>query len=339
MAKQKDFDSFISNIEPSKTTVSYISSVQNNLREYLENHSEYKDIHKDTFLSGSYAKHTSIRPKKDDDKRDVDIIVVTNYSQQDNSTDVLEELQSVLKENDSYKSAKIQSHSVGIELESISVDVVPVIQSDNDDLYLLGDSVDGTWTLTDPKGHKSWSSEVNKNNNSEYKPLVKIFKWWRRTNCIDDLKFPKGIALEKIIADNLGDSTLSTEDFLIETINNIVSCYKDDYVEKGINPVIDDPSDKIQNNDLLTGYSIEDFKGFIYKLEEHIDLLNENGTNNEVWRQILGNEFPKDASKAIDYSETKIVNCLSVPHRKNIMAFAERGSCICFIESNRFKRK
>ena len=46
MAKQKDFDSFISNIEPSKTTVSYISSVQNNLREYLENHSEYKDIHK-----------------------------------------------------------------------------------------------------------------------------------------------------------------------------------------------------------------------------------------------------------------------------------------------------
>ena len=26
MAKQKDFDSFISNIEPSKTTVSYISS-------------------------------------------------------------------------------------------------------------------------------------------------------------------------------------------------------------------------------------------------------------------------------------------------------------------------
>ncbi len=121
MAKQKDFDSFISNIEPSKTTVSYISSVQNNLREYLENHSEYKDIHKDTFLSGSYAKHTSIRPKKDDSKRDVDIIVVTNYSQDDNSINVLEELQSVLKEKDLYKTAKVQSHSVGIELENISL--------------------------------------------------------------------------------------------------------------------------------------------------------------------------------------------------------------------------
>ena len=326
MAKQKDFDSFISNIEPSKTTVSYISSVQNNLREYLENHSEYKDIHKDTFLSGSYAKYTSIRPKKDDSKRDVDIIVVTNYSKEDNSINVLEELQSVLKEKDLYKTAKVQSHSVGIELENISIDVVPVIQSDNDDdLYLIGDSVDGSWTLTDPKGHKNWSSEVNKNNNSEYKPLVKIFKWWRRTNCIDDCKYPKGITLEKIIADNLGDSSLSTEDFLIETFNNIVAYYKEDYVEKGINPVIDDPSDKISDNDLLSGYSTEDFTGFINKLEEHIDLLNENGTSNDVWRQILGNEFPKDVSKAVDYSITKIDNCLSVPHRKKLLWPLQRG--------------
>ena len=78
MAKQKDFNSFLSNIEPSQTTVSYISSVQNNLRDYLANHNKYKDIHVQTFLSGSYAKHTSIRPKLYDGKRDVDIIVETN---------------------------------------------------------------------------------------------------------------------------------------------------------------------------------------------------------------------------------------------------------------------
>ena len=79
MAKQKDFDAFLSNIEPSQSTVSYISSVQNNLRNYLENHTTYKNIHIETFLSGSYAKHTSIRPVANDKKRDVDIIVVTNY--------------------------------------------------------------------------------------------------------------------------------------------------------------------------------------------------------------------------------------------------------------------
>lgn len=38
MAKQSDFDKFLSNMEPSKSTVSYISSVQNTLRDYLKKH-------------------------------------------------------------------------------------------------------------------------------------------------------------------------------------------------------------------------------------------------------------------------------------------------------------
>ena len=51
MAKQADFDSFLKNIEPSATTVSYISSIHTNLRAYLKNHKNYKAIHCDTFLS------------------------------------------------------------------------------------------------------------------------------------------------------------------------------------------------------------------------------------------------------------------------------------------------
>ena len=88
MAKQSDFDKFLSNIEPSQSTVSYISSVQNTLRDYLKNHKVYADIYVDSFLSGSYAKHTSIRPAKDDKKRDVDIIIVTNHCLSDDSLSV-----------------------------------------------------------------------------------------------------------------------------------------------------------------------------------------------------------------------------------------------------------
>ncbi len=42
MSKQVDFNNFLSNIEPSNTTVSYISSVQTNLRAYLQTHDKYK---------------------------------------------------------------------------------------------------------------------------------------------------------------------------------------------------------------------------------------------------------------------------------------------------------
>lgn len=336
MARQKDFDKFLSNIEPSVSTVKYISSVQTNLREYLEKHEKYKSVHKDTFLSGSYAKHTSIRPVLNDKKRDVDIIVVTNYSKSKNSIDVLEELRDVLREKDIYSNAELQSHSIGIELEGISIDVVPVIEDSCDDqLYYIGNSDDGSWTKTDPKGHKSWSTEVNANNNNLYKPLVKIFKWWRRVNCPSTTKYPKGITLEKIIADNLGDSSLSTEDFFIATIQNIIATYKENYTEKGINPVIYDPSNKVSNNDLLGGYKTSDFKSFVDKLSEQADVLNLEGTDNEIWRKILGSKFPKDTSSTLTSSLRKAVDCqmcLQATHKQKPIWPMQRGGA-AFIQA------
>lgn len=85
MARQADFDKLLSNIEPSGTTVEYISSVQNNLRDYLRKHESYRHIYIDSFLSGSYSKHTSIRPAKGDKKRDVDIVVVTRHKSNEDS--------------------------------------------------------------------------------------------------------------------------------------------------------------------------------------------------------------------------------------------------------------
>lgn len=207
MAKQSDFNKFLSNIEPSSSTVSYISSVQNNLRDYLKKHKTYLDVYEDSFLSGSYAKHTSIRPAKDDKKRDVDIIVVIGHSLSEDSSDVLTELLDVLQESSTYESAEIHHHSIGIEFSQVSVDVVPVIQDEEDvNLYYVCDSETGEWIKTDPKGHKSWSTQVNQDNHGRYKPLVKIFKWWRRINCPFEVRYPKGITLEKLIADNIGDS-------------------------------------------------------------------------------------------------------------------------------------
>lgn len=328
MAKQKDFDVFLSNIEPSQSTVSYISSVQNNLRSYLEKHSMYKDVHIETFLSGSYAKHTSIRPAASDKKRDVDIIVVTKYDSSSDSSEVLQELCDVLKEKDLYSSATVQSHSVGLELTNITIDVVPVIEHEiYEDVYYVGSSENGDWKITDPKGHKEWSTEINKNNNNEFKPLVKIFKWWRRTNCPIDKKYPKGITLEKLIADNIGDATLSTEDFLIDTMQKIVDNYADN-ITNGEMPCVDDPSDYISDNDLLSGYDFDDFKEFVEKIENHLKKLNEEGTTNAVWRELFGTAFPAASESNYTNAVTVFQPYLSVPHRKKPMWQIRRSGAV-----------
>lgn len=331
MAQQKDFTAFLKDIEPSTSTVQYISSVHNNLRTYLKNHKKYSAIHIDTFLSGSYAKSTAIRPVKGDKKRDVDIVVVTSYKKSKSSISVLNELLSVLRESTTYTSASLQHHSIGVEMGQISVDVVPVVRDEYDsELYYIGDSRTGGWTITDPKGHKTWSTSVNQNNSNKYKPLVKIFKWWRRKNCPAGTKYPKGITLEKLIADNLGDSAASTEDFLVETMGNIVSAYKESYVEKGINPYISDPSGKIKNNNLLAGYSTQDFKAFILKLEEHMSLLNQEGTENETWRKILGDNFPLGSKKKSTYNRSL---CAYASHRQKMpWPFARGGAAFISAE-------
>ena len=326
MALQKDFNEFLSNIEPSKSTVSYVSTIQTNLRDYLKKHDAYSTIYKDSFLSGSYAKHTSIRPVKDDKKRDVDIIVVTEHSKSDDSAEVLQELCDILLESTKYDTAEIQHHSVGVEMGQVSVDIVPVIvDSDDDAVYWICDSESGEWTKSDPKGHKTWSTSVNQDNNDEYKPLVKIFKWWRHTNCPYEKKYPKGITLEKIIADNLGDSSLPTEDFLIATMQNIVSAYKGDNVELGILPVIDDPSDKIRGNNLLDGYTVDDFTDFIDMIEEHLNKLSKSGTGNNIWREILGSEFPKSENAKLF---SNLITCAYARHREKPIWPMARGGAV-----------
>ena len=333
MAKQKDFDKYLSNIEPSPSTVQYVSRVQNNLRDYLKSHETYSAIYIDSFLSGSYAKHTSIRPAKDDKKRDVDIIIVTSHISSDDSDEVLDELRDALLDSKTYNTATKQHHSVGIRMGEVSIDVVPVrVCEEDDQLYYVCDSESGEWILTDPKGHKAWSTIVNKDNNNNYKPLVKVFKWWRRIHCPSNMKYPKGIALEKIIADNIGDSSGSTEDLLIETMDNIISSYKETYVNKKIVPTLDDPSDKIEGNNLLSGYTVEAFSTFICKIDEHLQLLNEEGTANETWRKILGTEFPKEAVAKSAYG---LIVCESAPHRMK-MPWSYAGGGAAFIRCDVF---
>ena len=90
MTLQKNFDKFLSDIEPADTTVSKISRFHTTLREYLKEHNTFGEHVIEMFLSGSYARHTMIRPVLNDGKRDVDVDIITNYSMFDSPTKVLD---------------------------------------------------------------------------------------------------------------------------------------------------------------------------------------------------------------------------------------------------------
>ena len=256
---------------------------------FLQHHKTYKEKVIDTFLTGSYAKHTCIRPTKYDGKTDVDIVVITNYTENDDSKVVLDELYKVCKEH--YKNVTKQTRSIGIEMEGTEIDVVPMIEDKISSMYKIGNKKDGNWKKTNPKGHIEWCSKVNKENCNKFVRIVKIFKWWRKNNCPDDIKYPKGITLEKIIADNLYDCNNTYEDIVFNTMKNIKNKFEY-YIKNGIKPFISDPG--IPSDNLSDTYKFEDFKLFYDKISTHIKLLEESNFSNESWRKILGTEFPKE---------------------------------------------
>ncbi|SDB68105.1 hypothetical protein [Butyrivibrio sp. INlla16] len=102
------------------------------------------------------------------------------------------------------------------------------------------------------------------------------------------------------------------EDLFIETIGNIISKYVD-YADRNEVPYLFDPSEKISGNNLLDGYTGEDFSDFINELVNHSELLNEKGTGNETWREILGNEFPAEKQTS---SNSNYLLCKNLSYRK-----------------------
>lgn len=291
MAKQSDFDAFLKDIEPSPSAVSSISSAHNNLRDFLVSHKTYGERVVKSYLSGSYAKHTAIRNSKDDEKNDVDIVVELDYGTDITPSCVLEELKDVLLEKAAYSSAKVQSHSVGIELSTIKMDVVPLV-SEGDAKY-IGCLDDEQWAMTNPERHKSWSTEVNAEADGKYKPLVKILKWWRKENCPEGRKYPKGIVLETLIADNLPDDYGCMEDYVVTTMDNLIVAV-DDILETHSAPYVEDPA--IDGSNMAEDYNCSDFLSFAEKLREHLETLAEKDRSNDAWRGVLGSRFPSGDS-------------------------------------------
>lgn len=317
MANSTDFESFLKDINPSKSTIDEASRLHQNLRNHLKTCESYKHIYVHSYLSGSYAKQTFIRPKKNSDCCDIDVVIETSRSTNDSPTFVLNELEKALKLRSCYQKTTIQNHSVGIDMASFHLDVVPLVRDENGFLN-IGSSKEGTWKRTDPKKHISWTTEVNQGYENAYKPLVKIFKWWRRENCPSNVKYPRGITLEKMIADNLPEPHLTIEERVMQTMANLSEAYSED-LSSGNTPFIEDPA--FCENNLAEKYKHNDFLEFSNRLIEQLDLLAEKGTGNDIWRTILGINFPAgNESRSYAAGTRRIAQerALSVTHRQKL---------------------
>ncbi len=124
--------------------------------------------------------------------------------------------------------------------------------------------------------------------------------------------------MEKMIADNLPDIGLTLEERIMQTMANLSTAYADDLDSLRI-PFIEDPA--LSGGNLAAKYQHFDFAQFVDKLNEHLTLLAENGTDNNTWKAILGGNFPAGGASTNSRSLAKTIRqdiALKASHRQKL---------------------
>jgi hypothetical protein len=169
------FEAFKNNLEITTLQQSTVSTRQQNVRDAVAGHLTVKD----SFVTGSYRRHTMISPLS---KADIDVFVVldSSYFTTDGYAALLDRVRTVLLETYT-KTPKISRNgqAVTITFTDFVVDVVPAFCRKGGG-YLIPSTTEKRWISTNPKVHETFISQSNAVHAGELVPLIKMVKGWNR---------------------------------------------------------------------------------------------------------------------------------------------------------------
>jgi len=175
----EELEKFRSKIEPTVREVSAISASQSKMREILKNSTEISVV--ESFLTGSYARQTMIRPLKD-----VDFLVQMNYGahKNDNSLQLLNRVRRVLSKAYPSTPITITLPCIKVQFNYCHFEIVPAFAiKGNEDLFEIPANVGIGWQQTYPKIPDKWMTQENKKSEGLFIPTIKMLKRWRDTHC------------------------------------------------------------------------------------------------------------------------------------------------------------
>lgn len=178
----EEFDAFRSRIEPTEKEKSDISASHNRMRGLLENSPDLVVV-VDSFLTGSYARDTMIRPLQD-----VDFLVKLHYGKHKNEApfQLLNKLKGVLSRAYPSTPISVTPPCVTVKFGFCFLEIVPAFGVDgNEELFKIPTSNGMGWQETYPRIPHKWMTEENKKSEGLFKPTIKMLKRWR-----DVLKVP-----------------------------------------------------------------------------------------------------------------------------------------------------
>jgi hypothetical protein len=341
MDAKDSFKDFLSEIRLPDHLREEAKNAHEDFRTQLETDEGLRSVIVDTFLQGSYRRHTGVKPEQGK-MADVDIVVVTNLDRASvKPRHALDLFKPFLDEN--YPEAyEPQSRSWAVTVGNVKLDLVPTsapseaaqkfikeARKEHGDDFVgnltresltrikkaagvpdwkgeslwIPDRDAAEWDETNPLEQIAWTVDKNANTNKHYVNVVKVAKWWRALNCAG--KYPKGYPLEHLVGQNCPDNVGSVAEGFTLTFEWIVHNYHDLRVYGG-KPQLWDHG--VPSHDVFARITPEQFAIFYDAVTlaaaRAREALNnpDNAASIDGWRELFGESFPECVRKNTAYT-------------------------------------
>lgn len=291
------FRKFKSRLELNDREQQNASGRQKEVREYLD--TKFSIVN--SFLTGSYRRHTKTKPLKD-----IDIFFVLDESERDYRDKapsvVIEDFHKALAEKYGNNAVRKQSRSVNVDFgvvvdaedntdyRILSVDAVPAFAAGED--YKIPDTDSGKWIRTNPKIHAEKATAAHQAYSNEWKGLVRMVKYWNNNpRHGKDKPVKPSFLIEVMALQCLYGGWQGRFDYEIESLfSTLADRTFDGWPDPaGLGPPISDGMDnarKERARDLLMAAS-RDARTAI-----NLSRQGRNGDALKAWRELFGPKFP-----------------------------------------------
>ncbi len=256
---------------------------------------------------GSYAHKTIIKPVKDDDEFDADILVFIRddgFDPDSFKTDYVDTVHNVFKDNQTYD-GKVEKNTRCVTIDYVGdfhLDIVPCVE--HNDTHYICNGRDEKYEATDGDEYKNWLIDKNQIiGENNFRKTTRLLKFLRDHK---DNFSVKSILLTTMLGNQVKTSDENSENFdgMPTTMKTLSNRLNDFLQAHQTMPTIENPVMSTENfNRHWDQNKYSNFREKFNVYTTKINLACEEEDHNESvkkWRELFGDKFGKvkDSSKS-----------------------------------------
>ena len=321
MKQNKYFDDFLK--DEVNLNQTRLDSLNDKVRAVSEFLSQNLDSFEKVERQGSYALRTIIKPVRDGQEYDADILLFMEYDYSKKPKEYIQELRDCMRRRKTYdKMAKRNTRCVTLEYAGdFHLDIVPCVEKPNGKRYVCNYQTD-EFEETDGTGYRDWLNEKTRITSGNLKRVTRLLKYLRDHK----LTFTaKSILLTTLIGNTvLGEYDAQNFNSVAFALKTVVNRMNDYLQANPTMPTITNPA--LPSEDFNRHWDESRYQNFRKMIKTYNDWINdaydatEHNDSVKKWRRIFGDEFgelrDEDKNQALNTIAPPVVSSVSVRPRK-----------------------